>query len=51
MSRSAEIKQLKQEAQLLRAVAVEKGIVGSSLDQAAWDRISRVTNLNVTTVK
>lgn len=51
MSRSAEIRKLKQEAELLRAVAVEKGIVGSSLDQAAWERVARVMNLNATTVK
>ena len=51
MSSSIEIKLLKQEAELLRAMAMEKGILGQRLEQGAWDRISRVMNLPKTTCR
>jgi hypothetical protein len=51
MSRSSETRKPKQEAELLRAIAVEKGVISRRLDQAAWARISRVMNLPITTCR
>lgn len=48
---AAEIARLRQEAELLRAVTVEKGVLGRTLNEAAWGRVSRALNLPVTTVK
>ena len=51
MSKSAEIQRLKQEAELLRAITAEKGIVGHRLEEAAWSIISRVMSLPDTTCR
>jgi hypothetical protein len=51
MSRSEEIKILRQEAELLRAAAVEKGILSQRLADTAWTRIARVLNIADTTCK
>jgi hypothetical protein len=51
MSRSAEITRLRQEAELLRAVAVEKGVLGHRLDEADWSRVARAVTLPNTTCK
>jgi hypothetical protein len=51
MSSSQEIIRLRGEAELLRAVTVEKGVRGRQLDEGGWDRICRATNLPTTTCK
>jgi hypothetical protein len=51
MAMQAEITRLRQEAELLRAVTVEKGILHQRIEEAAWERIARVMNVPDTTCK
>lgn len=42
---------LRQEAELLRAIAVEKGVIHHRLSEGAWERVSRALNIPISTCK